>query len=90
MNEAHFVNILNGENTFSNIEASDVLRESVVLDQHGHQVASWQELHNEIQELWILKRVVELNNPGRFRLGQHISLGFDVCQLFRLDNKRPK
>jgi hypothetical protein len=48
---------------------------------HGHQIASRQKLHNQVQILRILKRVIQLHDPSRITLCQDISLCPDMCQL---------
>ena len=58
MNEAEVVHGLDRENALGDVEPRHVLRKSVVLDQHRHQVSSSQELHDEVQVCGILERVV--------------------------------
>lgn len=86
VNEAHLVDILDGEDTFGNIEPGHVLREGVVLDQHSHQISARQELHDQVQVLGILERIIQLHNPRRFRLCQYISFRFDVSKLYIMSN----
>ena len=48
VNEAQLVHGLDGEHTFRDVETSDIFREGVVLDQHRHEIASRQELHDKV------------------------------------------
>jgi hypothetical protein len=48
MNEAEFVDGLDGERDFRHVEASDILCEDFVLDEHGHQITTGQELHEHV------------------------------------------
>lgn len=57
MNKSKFVDRFNSQNTLCYVEPSHVLRECVVLDKHGHEIATRKELHDEVQILGILKRV---------------------------------
>jgi hypothetical protein len=40
MDEAEFVNRLNGKRDFGHVETGDVLGEDFILDEHGHQVTT--------------------------------------------------
>lgn len=81
MDEAQAVDGFNGENNFCNIESCNVLREDLVFDQHGHQVAAGQELHEHVEEGRILEGGEELDDPRAVGLGQDISLCSHVGQL---------
>lgn len=81
MDEAKFVNRLDRQHTLGHVEPRHVLAEGVVLDQHGHEISSGQELHQEVEVVRVLERVVELNDPGRVGFGEHISFGADVREL---------
>lgn len=63
MNESHLVDIFDGKNTLGNVKPGDIFRESVVFDQHRHQVAPGQKLHDQVEVLRILERVVQLDHP---------------------------
>ena len=54
----------------------------VNVNSHGHQITARQEFHDEVQVLRILERVVQLHDPRRIALGEHIALGSDVRQLW--------
>ena len=83
MDEAKFVDGFDSEDTLRDVETGNVLRERVVLDQHRHEIASGQELHDEVQVLWVLEGVVKLDHPWRIRLGQDIALCAYVGELWR-------
>lgn len=83
VDEAQLVDGFNGENTLCDVETSDIFREGVVLDQHRHEVASGEELHDEVQILGVLEGVVELDDPWGIRLGQDIALCAYVGELWR-------
>lgn len=40
MDETHLVNSFDRKDAFSDVEPGNVFRESVVLDEHGHQVTT--------------------------------------------------
>ena len=48
MDETQVMHGLYRENALGDVEPRHVLREGIVLDQHRHQVASGQELHDEV------------------------------------------
>ena len=81
MNEPKLVNSLDGKNTLGDVEPSNILRECVVLDEHRHQISSWQELHDEVEVRRILEGVVELHNPWRVGLRENITFGAYVREL---------
>ena len=85
MNEAKLVHSLKSQCDFGHVEASNVLGEDFVLDQHGHQVTTRQELHEHVQESRILERSMQLDEPGTVGVGKDITLGADVSQLVFLE-----
>ena len=48
MDETELVNGFNCQDALCDIEPCDILGESIVLDEHSHQVPSRQELHDEV------------------------------------------
>ena len=48
---------------------------------HSHQISTGEELHNQVQVVRVLKRVVELDDPRRVGFGEYVSLGSNVGQL---------
>ena len=65
MDETHSVNSLDSENAFGNIETRHIFGKCVVLDEHGHQIASREELHYQVKVYGILEGVEQLNDPRR-------------------------
>ena len=57
VDKAHLVNSLNGEYALCHIETCNVLRESIVFNQHCHEVSTGEELHDKIKVRRILERV---------------------------------
>lgn len=55
MDETKFVYGFDSQDTFCDVEASNVLGKGIVLDQHSHKITSRQELHDQVQ----IRRVLE-------------------------------
>ena len=87
MQEAKFMNGFNGHDDFCHVESSNILRENFIFDQHGHQVTTRQEFHQEIKVSGVLERGVQLDQP-RIVLGvsQNVTLCTDVGQLILLEH----
>src|SRR5882757_3301573 len=75
------MNRVNGKYTFCNVEPRDILGECVIFNEHGHEVAAREELHDKIQCLCILEGIKQLNHPRGVGLGQNIALSTDMRQL---------
>ena len=60
---------LNRQDTLCHIEASDIIRENFILDEHSHQVTTGQIFHQHIQEERVLERGEELDDPWASSLG---------------------
>ena len=88
MNEPQLVHRFNGQHYLGDVEAGDVLGENLVLDQHGHEIATGEELHEHVEEVGILEGGVELDNPGAVGLGENVSFGTHVRQLVLLEHLR--
>lgn len=58
MDEAQLVHSFQSKGNLGHVEAGNVLGEDLVLDQHGHQVTTRQELHEHVEEGRILERSV--------------------------------
>ena len=84
MYEAKLVHGLNSKRNLSHIEARDILGKDLVLDEHSHEIASRQELHEHVQERRVLERRVQLDQPRTIRVGEVVTLSSDVCQLVLL------
>lgn len=63
VNEAELVDSFYCKSDLSHVEASDVLSEDLVLDEHSHQVTTRQELHKHVQESIVLEGCVQLDDP---------------------------
>ena len=50
VNKAQLVDSFNGQYHICHVEARDVFREDLVLDEHGHQVATRKELHEHVEK----------------------------------------
>lgn len=86
MDKAQLVDGLDGENDLCNVEASDVLGKDLILNEHSHEIASWQELHQHVQEVLVLEGGVELDDPWAVRLGQNVTLSTNVGELILLEH----
>jgi len=69
-----------------NVEAALVLVERVLPHEVGHQVAARQVIHHHVQEIVILERVVEADDPVVLRLAQRVLLGAHVVHLVFVDH----
>jgi hypothetical protein len=83
--ETELVNRLNGKCDLGHVETSDVLCEDLVLDEHGHQITTRQELHKHVEEGVVLEGCVQLDDPWAVRLGKDITLRPYVGQLIFLE-----
>jgi hypothetical protein len=81
MNETELMDRFYSKGDLRHVEASDILGEDFVLNEHGHQVTTRQELHQHVQEGAVLKGRVKLDDPRTVRLGQNVTFGTDVSQL---------
>ena len=81
MDETQLVNRFDGKDNLRDVEPRDVLREDLILDEHRHQISSWQELHDEVEVRRILEGVVELHDPWRVGLRENITFGAYVREL---------
>lgn len=81
MYETKLVDCVNGKCTFCNVEPRDILGECVIFNEHGHEVAAREKLHDEIQRLCILEGIKQLNHPRGVGFSQNIALRTDMRQL---------
>ena len=81
MNETKLVNRFNGEDALRDVETGYVFGECVVLDQHGHEVSSRQELHDKVEVRGILEGIIKLHDPWRVGFCENVAFCADVCQL---------
>jgi hypothetical protein len=73
VDEAKLVHSLNRKGDLGHVEASDVLGEDLVLDEHGHEIATGKELHEHVKEGVVLEGRVQLDDPRAVRLGEHVT-----------------
>lgn len=69
MYEAKFVHGLDGQCDLRHVEPCDILTEDLVLDQHGHEITTGQELHQHVEECRVLERRMQLDEPGAIGVG---------------------
>lgn len=55
MYEAKLVDSFNCKSNLSHVETCDILSEDFILDEHGHQVTTGQELHEHVKEGIVLE-----------------------------------
>jgi hypothetical protein len=63
VNETKLVDCFYRKRDLGHVEARNVLCEDLVLDEHGHQVTTRQELHQHVQEGVVLEGGVQLDDP---------------------------
>ena len=81
MNETEVMNGLDSQNELGHVEASDIFREDLVLDQHGHEISAREEFHEHVEESRVLERSVQFDQPRAVGICQNVSLSSDVGQL---------
>ena len=79
--ETKLVNSLYRKRDLGHVETCNVLSEDFVLDQHRHQVTTWQELHKHVKEGGDLERSVKLDEPWTLGVGENVALSADVGKL---------
>jgi len=89
MDEAQLVHRLDGQRDLSHVKARDVFGEDLVLDEHGHEIAARQELHEHVEERGVLEGRVQLHQPRAVGIGENVTLGTYVRQLILLVLSRP-
>jgi len=80
------VDIVDSLHQLRNVEAALVLVEGVLPHEVGHQVAARQVVHHHVQEVVVLERVVEADDPIVICLAQCILLGAHVVHLILVDH----
>jgi len=71
--ETKLVDGLYRKRDLGHVETCNVFSEDFVLDQHCHQVTTWQELHKHVEESVVLEGRVQFNNPWTVGLGENIT-----------------
>ena len=82
MDESHFVDGVDGQRSFCNVELRDFFWQCVFFHEECHHIATGEELHDEVQINGILKAVVHFDHPGVIGLNQDVAFCPDVGQLF--------
>jgi hypothetical protein len=77
------MNKLHGMYQFAHVETSLGLWQDVFHDQQIHQIASWKELHDEVQEQTILEGVAEVH----YRVLKPASTKEDVSDATKLEQR---
>lgn len=88
MDEAQLMDCFDSQHNLGNIEPGDILREDLVLDQHGHEISARQELHEHVEEVGVLEGRVQLHDPWAVGLGKDVTLGANVGELVLLEHFR--
>lgn len=87
MQETKLVNSLDSHYHFRHVESCNVLREDFILDQHGHQITTRQEFHQQVKVSGVLERGVQLDQPRVvLGVGKNVTLRTDVGQLVLLEH----
>lgn len=81
MDEAHFVNALHSTGELCDVELSQLFFEDAQADEKAHHVPSRDVLHNKVQVVLVLERIVETHHPLIVGLGQDVPLSLNVGYL---------
>lgn len=81
MNELQLVDCFDGHDDLGYVEPRDILAEEIVLHQHRHKVAPWEELHQHVQESDILERRIQPHHPRAVGLSEDVPFGTDSGDL---------
>ena len=73
MYETKLVDGLYRERDLGHVKSCNVLGEDFILDQHRHQVTTWQELHKHVKEGVVLEGCVQLDNPWTVGFGENVT-----------------
>lgn len=71
--ETKLVDSLYCKRDLGHVESCDILSKDFVLDQHSHQITTWQELHKHVKEGVVLEGRVQLDNPWTVGLGEDVT-----------------
>ena len=85
MNEAQLVHGFQSQCDLGHVETGNIFREDFVLDQHGHQVTTWQEFHEHVKEGRILERGMQLDEPRTVGVCKNVAFGTHVGKLVLLE-----
>jgi len=62
----HFVDGVEGEENLGGVELGFFVGEDVLLHEEVHEVAAWEELHDEVEVIVVLEGAFEVDHPGVF------------------------
>lgn len=83
VDEAHLVDALDGQRQLGHVETRQDLREDTHSDEQAHHVSPGYVVHDEVEALSILERVVETHHPLVVCLGQDVAFCFHVGHLYQ-------
>jgi hypothetical protein len=86
MNVIQTVDSLNSQYGLSNVESAVFLTKDILLHQQSHEIATLQELHDQVEVLFILERAFQFDYPVILGQSEDISLGPHVCDLVLIDH----
>lgn len=81
VDEAHLVDTLHGAGELCDVELGQLFFEDAESDEKAHHVPSRDVLHDKVQVVLILERVVETHHPLVVGLSQDVPLSLDVGYL---------
>lgn len=81
VDEAHLVDALHSAGELCDVKLSQLFFKDAESDEKAHHVPSGDVLHNEVQVVLILERVVETHYPLIVGLCQNVPLSLDVSHL---------
>jgi hypothetical protein len=85
VDEAELVHSFQSQCDLGHVETSNVFGEDFILDQHGHEITTWQELHEHVEEGRILERGMQLDEPGTVGICKNVTFGTHVSELVLLE-----
>jgi hypothetical protein len=85
MDKAELVHSFQSQCDLGHVETSNVFGEDFVLDQHGHEITTWQELHEHVEEGRVLERGMQLDEPRTVGVCENVAFGTHVSELVLLE-----
>lgn len=86
MNEIHFVYRFNTQNSLRNVEPRFVFGQNIFFHEQGHEITSWQKVHDQIQVLIILKTELQVYDPLVPGFYQNFSFGLNMIHLIFINH----
>lgn len=81
VDESERMNALDSASKLSDVESSELLVENTELDEQVHEVTAGNIVHDHVEILVVLERVVEFDYPFAVGYHQDVALGFHVRRL---------